>query len=78
MTCFSKRAASDSPLAARFSQSLKIVVEHSRMTNQTHLFRQLDVGRSDQCATRGTNNVVPEILSTTVLRIDLLIQFDLP
>lgn len=77
MTCFSKRAASGSPFAARFSQTLKIVVEHSSMTNQTHLFRQLDVGRPDQGATPRTRNIVPETINTSVLRIDL-IQFDLP
>lgn len=73
-----KSAASGSPFAARFSQTLKIVVEHASMTNQTHLFRQLDVGGSDQGATPRTNNVVPDIRYITVLRIDLLIQFDLP
>jgi len=31
-------AASGSPLVAYFSKFLKIVVEHSRMANQTHLF----------------------------------------
>ncbi|HEV8428768.1 MAG TPA: hypothetical protein VGQ41_12780 [Pyrinomonadaceae bacterium] len=28
------------------------------MTNQTHLFRQLNVGRPDQSATPGTNDVI--------------------
>jgi len=51
---------------------LKIVVEHSSMTNQTHLFRQLNVGRPDQGATPRTNNVVPEVFYAT------LIQFNLP
>jgi hypothetical protein len=78
MTCFSKRAASGSPFAARFSQSLKIVVEHPSMANQTHLFRQFHGGRPDQGATPRTNNVVPNVFNTAILRIDLLIQFDLP
>ncbi len=55
-----------------FLDALKVVVEHSSMTNQTHLFRQLNVGRPDQGATPRTNNVVPEVFYTT------FIQFDLP
>jgi hypothetical protein len=73
-----KRAASGSPFAARFSQSLKIVVKHSSMTNQTHLFRQFHGSRPDQGATPRASNVIPNVFNTTILRIDLLIQFDLP
>jgi hypothetical protein len=42
-----KGAASGSPLAAGFIQPLKIVVQHSSMTNQTHLFGQFDGGGSN-------------------------------
>jgi hypothetical protein len=74
---YSKSAVSGSPLAARFSQTLKIVVEHSSMTNQAHLFRQLDVRRSDQSATPGTNDTV-HVWLFMVLRMDTLTQLDLP
>jgi hypothetical protein len=57
--------------------SLKIVVEHSSMTNQTHLFRQLDGGRPDQSATPGTQNVIHGWL-LMVLRMDSLTQSNLP
>ena len=73
----SERAASASFLAARFSQTLKIVVEHSSMTNQAHLFRQLDGRRSDQGATPRTDDVVHGWLFM-VLRMDMLTQFNLP
>src|SRR5262249_48262616 len=70
-------AASGSPLAATLFQPLKIVVEHSSVTNQAHLFRQLDVGRPDQSATPGTDDVVHGWLFM-VLRMDTFIQFNLP
>ncbi len=41
------------------------------MTNQTHLFRQFNVGRPDQGATPGTDNVVAEVFYTAVLQFDL-------
>ena len=72
-----KSAARGSPLAARFTRSLKIIVEHSSMTNQTHLFRQLDAGRPDQGATPRTEDVVHGWLFM-VLKIDTLTQLDLP
>jgi len=72
-----KSAASGSPLAAGFLNSLKIVVEHSSMTNQAHLFRQLHTGRPDQGATPRTDDVVNRWLFM-ILRMDTLTQFDLP
>jgi len=47
------------------------------MTNQAHLFRQLDGGRPDQSSTPGTDDVVHGWLFM-VLRIETLIQLDLP
>ena len=61
-----------------FSQLLQIVVKHSSMTNQTHLFRQLNVCRADKCATPGTDDLVNRWLNipeALVLRIDILTQF---
>lgn len=72
-----KSAASGPLLAAHFSRTLKIVVEHSSMTNQTHLFRQLDGGRPDQGATPGTVDVIHRWLFM-ILNMDTLTQFDLP
>lgn len=72
-----KSAASGSLLAAHFSRTLKVVVEHSSMTNQTHLFRQLDGRGSDQCATPGTDDVIHRRLFM-ILKMDTLTQFDLP
>jgi hypothetical protein len=43
--------------AVELSQPLKVVVEHSRMTDQTHLFRRLDVARPDHSATPRADNV---------------------
>ena len=43
---------------AVLSQSLEVVVEHSRMTDQTHLLGVLDRARSDQSAAPGADNVV--------------------
>jgi hypothetical protein len=40
------------------SQPLKVVVEHARMTDQTHLFRSFAVARSDHGAAPRTNNIV--------------------
>jgi hypothetical protein len=56
--------------------SLKIVVEHSSMTNQTHLLRQLDVGRPDQGATPRTDDVVLRLgtLQIAIARINTLTQ----
>ena len=54
-----------------FLDALKIVVEHSSMTNQTHLFRELNVGRPNQSATPRTNNVVLEVFYTTLIHFDL-------
>jgi len=42
--------------------ALEIVVEHSSMTDQTHLLRQLHIGRPDQCAAPGTDDVVFRLL----------------
>ena len=61
--------------------SLEVVVEHSRMTNQTHLFRQLRVGRPDQGAAPRADNVEDRLLRTlqlAVARIDTLTQINLP
>ena len=74
-------AGTSASSAACFSDFLKVVVQHASMANQTHLFRQFDVRRSDQSATPGTNDVIhrrPGILKAMVLRIDTLTQFDLP
>jgi hypothetical protein len=76
-TYISERAASGSPLAARFTGSLKIIVEHSSMTNQTHLFRHFHGCRPDQGATPRTDYVVRRWLFT-VLRMNTFTQFDLP
>jgi len=73
-TYFSEGAAGGSPLAARFLNPLKIVVEHSSMTNQAHLFRQLDVSRSDQGTTPRTDDVV-HVWLFLVLKMETLIQF---
>jgi hypothetical protein len=80
-TKFQAQSSLAALLAAGFLQSLKIVVKHSSMTNQTHLFRQLNVGRADERATPGTNDIIGRqlcILEAIVLRIDTLIQCDLP
>jgi hypothetical protein len=64
-----------------FIYSLEIVVEHSSMTNQTHLFRQLCIGRSDQGAAPRTENFEYLLLRTlqiAVARIDTLTQSYLP
>lgn len=45
-------------IAAGLSQTLEVVVEHSRMTDQTHLFESFAVTGSDYSATPRTNNVV--------------------
>jgi hypothetical protein len=42
---------------AVLSQSLEVVVEHSRMTYQTHPFRVSDRARSDQSATPGADHM---------------------
>ena len=63
-----------------FIQPLKVVVEHSRMTNQTHLLGQLDVRLSDQGATPRTKNFEGWRLDALqrFLRIHLFTQFSLP
>lgn len=38
-------------------QSLEVIVEHSRMTDQAHLFGSLHVARSDHGATPGADNI---------------------
>src|SRR5688572_21266393 len=43
---------------AVLSQSLEVVVEHSRMTYQTHLLRVSDCARSDQSATPCADHMV--------------------
>lgn len=45
-------------LVTDLSQSLKVVVEHARMTDQTHLLRNFAVGGSDHRAAPRTDNVV--------------------
>lgn len=47
------------------------------MTNQAHLFRQLDVSRPDQSATPRTYDVV-HVWLFLVLKMETLIQFELP
>jgi hypothetical protein len=57
--------------------SLEIVVEHSRMANQTHLIRQLSGRRPDQGATPRAHNIECRMLRTlqvAVARIDTLTQ----
>ena len=49
--------------------SLEIVVEHSSMTDQTHLLRQLYMGRPDHGSTPRTDDVVFRLE-----RIDTLTQ----
>jgi hypothetical protein len=71
------KAASGSPLVAYFSESLKIVVEHSRMANQTHLlFGFLGVG-SDHDATPRADHVSTRTLDTSIVKI-LFRQHALP
>jgi hypothetical protein len=60
-------------LAAYFSQALKIVVQHSRMTNQTHLFRHIDRASADQRATPGAKNLETSGL-IRIVRTDLFTQ----
>jgi hypothetical protein len=45
-------------IAAGLSQPSKVVVEHSRMADQTHLFRSFAVTGSDHGATPRTDHVV--------------------
>jgi hypothetical protein len=63
-----------------FIHPLEVVVEHSRMTNQTHLLWQLDIRLSNQGATPGTDNLEGWRLDTLkrFLRIDLFTQLCLP
>ncbi len=61
--------------------ALEIIVEHSSMTNQTHLFRQFRVSRPDQGAAPRTGNIECRLLRTlqiVVARIDTLTQSNLP
>jgi len=62
------------------SYSLEVVVEHAGMANQTHLFGQLHIGRPNQRATPGTNDVEGgrRLHITVVLRIDTFTQGNLP
>jgi hypothetical protein len=48
-------------LVAELTQSLKVVVEHARMADQTHLFGSLDVARSDQSATPRADDVIRKL-----------------
>ena len=60
---------------------LEIVVEHSSMTDQTHLLRQLDISRPNQGAAPRTDDVECRLLRTlqiAVARIDTLTQINLP
>jgi len=69
-------AAGGTPLVAHSFYLLKIVVEHSRMTNQTHLlFVFLGVG-SDDCAAPRANDVAIE--SRFVQPIISITQHNLP
>ena len=66
---------------ALLSYPLEIVVEHSGMTNQAHLLRQLHGRGSDQGATPRADNVVcrcPGALETTGAWTDSLTQIYLP
>ena len=70
------KAAGGSPLVAYSSQLLKIVVEHSRMTNQTHLlFGFFGVG-SDNCAAPRANYVLvwPRVIQTFINKVVLTTQ----
>ena len=49
---------SAAPLGAELAQSLKVVVEHSRMTDQTHLLRSFDRAGSDHGATPRADDVI--------------------
>ena len=56
---------------------LEIVVEHSSMTDQTHLLRQLHIGRPDQGTAPRTNDVEClrfRTLQITVAKINTLTQ----
>ena len=59
-------------LVAELTQSLKVVVEHSRMADQTHLFTSLDVARSDQGATPRADDVIRGLLKFVGLGIQVL------
>ena len=71
----SLEAAGGSPLVACFSKSLKIVVQHSRMANQTHLFFSGGGVGSNHCAAPGAHDVVITPI-ICISRIDF-IQHDL-
>jgi len=61
------------------SDSLKVVVEHAGMANQTHLFGQLHTSRPYQRTTPGADDVVCRRLPITlVLSIDTFTQWNLP
>ena len=58
-------------------QPLKVVVEHSSMTDQTHLLRQFHIRRSDQGAAPRTDDVECwrlRTLQVAVTRINTLTQ----
>ena len=81
-SCLGFLEAAGALLAASFSQSLKIVVKHSRMTNQTHLLRQLLGARPYQCATPRTTNFVEgsfcSLRQVLILKINSVVQLALP
>ena len=60
------------------SDSLKVVVEHAGMANQTHLFGQLHTGRPYRRTTPGTDDAVGRLHITLVLRLDTFTQCNLP
>lgn len=61
------------PLFGMRFQSLKIIVEHSRMADQTHLRRRFNVARSDDGPTRRADNIKCrlEVFEVIDLRINV-------
>ena len=49
-------------LVASFSKVMKIVVQHTRMTDQAHLFASRSRIGSNECATPGAHNLKPGIV----------------
>jgi hypothetical protein len=76
-------------LVADLAQPLKVVVEHSRMADQTHPFGSFVVAGSDHCAAPRANNFISGfrvhglviasiIYVATHAQLDRQISFQLP
>ena len=56
-------------LLVMLSQSLEVIVEHSRMADQAHLLRRFYVARSDDRATPRADNIECQLFEFVGLRI---------